>query len=220
METLTPAKSLVQMTYEAILDEICTGSLTPGTRLSQDHLAAQLNVSRQPVNSAITMLKAQNFVEDTGRRGVVVAAVDRKLFDEIYQFRAAIDPLAVELAVTRLTKEDIASGREIIARGKACVEAAQSQPVLQADIDFHSLIYQLSGNAIIIDTMHLNWRHLQRSMSKVLQHPGMTNQVWIEHEQIFDAMVAGKTAQAVELMRAHVRDAPNRISTPDERSAS
>lgn len=216
METLTPAKSLVQMTYEAILDEICTGSLTPGTRLSQDHLAAQLNVSRQPVNSAITMLKAQNFVEDTGRRGVVVAAVDKKLFNEIYQFRAAIDPLAVELAVTRLTKEDIAEAREIIARGKACVAAAQSQAVLQADIDFHSLIYQLSGNTIIINTMHLNWRHLQRSMSKVLQHPGMTAQVWSEHEQIFEAMVAGKTAQATALMRAHVRDAPNRISNPKE----
>ncbi len=220
METLTPAKSLVQMTYEAILNEICTGSLTPGTRLSQDHLAAQLNVSRQPVNSAIAMLKSQNFVEDTGRRGVVVAAVDGKLFNEIYQFRAAIDPLAVELAVTRLTKEDIARGREIIARGKACVEAAQSQAVLQADIDFHSLIYQLSGNAIIIDTMHLNWRHLQRSMSKVLQHPGMTTHVWSEHERIFEAMVAGKTAQAAELMRTHARDAPNRISTPDERPAS
>jgi len=214
METLTPAKSLVQMTYEAILDEICTGSLTPGTRLSQDHLAAQLNVSRQPVNSAITMLKSQNFVEDTGRRGVVVAAVDRKLFDAIYQFRSAVDPLAVELAITRMAEKDIACGRAIIARGKICVEATQSQAVLQADIDFHSLIYQLSGNAIIIDTMHLNWRHLQRSMSKVLQHPGMSSQVWIEHEQIFDAMVAGKTAQATALMRRHVRDAPNRISNP------
>ena len=212
METLTPAKSLVQMTYEAILDEICTGSLTPGTRLSQDYLAAQLNVSRQPVNSAITMLKAQNFVEDTGRRGVVVAAVDRKLFDAIYQFRSAIDPLAVELAISRMAEKDIAHGREIIARGKACIEAVESQAVLQADIDFHSLIYQLSGNAIIIDTMHLNWRHLQRSMSKVLQHPGMTDQVWIEHEQIFEAMVAGNKTQAAALMRRHVRDAPNRIS--------
>ena len=212
MQSLTPNKSLVQMTYEAILNEICIGTLEPGARLSQDDLAEQLNVSRQPVNSAIAMLKSQNFVVDTGRRGVVVAAVDSKLFDAIYQFRSVVEPLAIKLATANLTKDGITLGREIISHGQASVEAEDKQAVLKADIDFHTLIYQLSGNPIIIDTMQLNWRHLQRSMSKVLQYPGMTIQVWKEHEQIFDAVADADADQASSLMCHHIQDAQHRIT--------
>ena len=71
MDTIGPKKSLVDQTYEILLDAICTGELVPGERLTQDQIAARLNVSRQPVNSAISILKANHFVEDTGRRGVV-----------------------------------------------------------------------------------------------------------------------------------------------------
>ena len=99
LKALLPSKSLTQKTYEAILDAICTGTLKPGERLSQDELAVKLNVSRQPVNSAIAMLKSQKFVEETGQRGVVVAPVDHDLFVSIYQFRSVIEPLTVELEV-------------------------------------------------------------------------------------------------------------------------
>ena len=212
MDSLAPSKSLVQLAYEAILNEICIGALAPGTRLSQEELAERLNVSRQPVNSAIAMLKSQKFVKETGRRGVVVAPVDSKLFDAIYQFRSAIEPLAVELAAERLTKEGIALGRDIIARGKRYVQAEDVQAVLQADMEFHSLLYQLSANPIIIDTMHVNWRHLQRSMSRVLRFPGISVQVWKEHKQIFEELVLGNVSNAITLMCKHIKETPGRIS--------
>jgi DNA-binding GntR family transcriptional regulator len=212
MEHLAPAKSLVQMTYEAILDEICTGALAPGTRLAQDDIARQLGVSRQPVNSAIAMLRAQNFVRDTGRRGVVVAPVDKALFDAIYQFRSAVEPLAVGLAADNMDNIGVASGRRIIARGKAGVAADDAEAVLEADMEFHSLIYRLSGNPIIAESMRLNWRHLQRSMGKVLQYPGMSETVWAEHTEIFETLVAGRGADAAVLMGAHIRNAPIRIA--------
>lgn len=219
MEALKPNTSLVQKTYEALLEAICTGAIKAGERLSQDDLAEQLNVSRQPVNSAIAMLKSQRFVQDTGRRGVVVAPVDSKMFESIYQFRSVIEPLAVELATPRLTKEAIVLGRDIIVRGKGFVQRDDSQSTLRADMDFHSLIYQLCGNLIIADTMHLNWRHLQRSMSEVLRSPGMSIRVWKEHERIFEAMVSGDADHAASLMREHIHDATRRISgpvTPDD----
>ncbi len=212
MDSLQPTKSLVQKTYEAILDEICIGSLLPGARLAQDDLAEQLDVSRQPVNGAIAMLKAQGFVIDTGRRGVVVAPIENGHFDAIYQFRSAVEPLAVELATPRMTKDAIVKGRTIIAQGKSFVQAGDAPAVLQADMGFHALIHQLSGNPIIIDTMHLNWRHLQRSMNKVLQFPGMSLHVWKEHKKIFEAMISGNAEEAAALMRIHIKHAPERIS--------
>jgi len=211
MEALAPAKSLVEKTYDALLDAICTGVLRPGERLGQDEIAERLNVSRQPVNSAIAMLKSQRFVTDTGRRGVVVAPVDRGLFEAIYQFRSAVEPLAVELATSGMDAEAITRGREIVAKGLSLVQTGDANAVLQADIDFHTLIYELSGNSIIADTMRLNWQHLRRSMGEVLRFPGMTIQVWKEHRTIFEAMAAGDAKTAARAMKAHIVEAPKRV---------
>lgn len=211
MEALAPVRSLVDRVYESLLDAICTGEIAPGDRVAQDDIAARLGVSRQPVNSAIAMLKAQRFVIETGRRGVVVAPVDQALFDSIYQFRSAIEPLAVELAAARLTPEAIRRGRAAVAAGMERMQAGDAAGVLKADIDFHSFLYELSGNTIIVDTMRLNWQHLRRSMGEVLRFPGMSAQVWKEHGRILEAMVRGDAADASALMRAHVVDAARRV---------
>lgn len=211
MEAIAPSKSLVEKTYDALVDAICTGVFKPGERLTQDEIAERLNVSRQPVNSAIAMLKSQRIVTDTGRRGVVVAPVERAFFEAIYQFRSAVEPLAVELAVPRLDSVTIRRGRAIISRGLEMIQTGDAKAVLQADMDFHTLIYELSGNPVIGDTMRLNWLHLRRSMGEVLRYPGMTIQVWKEHKQIFEAMVAGDTPRAVAEMRSHIVEAPKRV---------
>lgn len=211
MHALAPSKTLVEKTYEAILEAICTGRLPPGDRLNQDDIAERLQVSRQPVNSAIAMLKAQRFVTDAGRRGVVVAPVDETLFGSIYEFRSAIEPLAVTLAMANLDNPAIAEGRRIVTFGKAKVRMGDDAGVLQADIDFHAHIYALSRNHIVVDTMRLNWQHLRRSMGRVLQHPGMSVQVWDEHERIFEAMARGEAGVAADLMRSHVIEAPRRL---------
>lgn len=213
MDAIAPSKSLVEKTYDAILDAICTGVFRPGDRLTQDDVAERLNVSRQPVNSAIAMLKAQRFVEDTGRRGVVVAPVDMDLFTSIYQVRSALEPLAVQLATPRLTAEAIEEGRAIVERGMGLVEAGRTAAVLQADIEFHTLIYRVSGNSLIEDAMRLNWQHIRRSMGRVLSFPGMSLQVWQEHRQIFETMVAGDPAAAAAMMRSHIIDAPKRVAS-------
>ncbi|NVO23298.1 GntR family transcriptional regulator [Donghicola mangrovi] len=210
MEALVQNKSLVDQAYDALLEAISAGDIRAGERLNQDELADRLNVSRQPLTSAIAMLKAQRFVQETGKRGVIVAPIDQALFDSIYQFRTAVEPLAVQLATARMTKEAIATGREIIARGKSHVQSGDFASALRADMDFHTLIYDLSGNIIIADTMSLNWRHLQRAMSEVLSVPGATLRVWKEHDQIFGHMVRGEIDEAARLMREHMEHAAPR----------
>ena len=204
MEHLSQARPLVERAYEAILDAICDGTLRAGERLTQDEIAARLDVSRQPVMHALAMLKTQGFVVETGRRGLAVAPVDPQLFEAIYQIRSAIEPLAVELATPRLSSELITRGRRLVAHGRSMVQANDRKGVLQADIDFHSLIYAASGNPLIAQTMQLHWQHLRRTMGEVLRAPGLSIRVWREHGAILEEMVRGDADAASRLMRDHI----------------
>jgi DNA-binding GntR family transcriptional regulator len=211
LDALEQAKSLVDQAYEVILDAVCDGTFKPGERLTQEDIATRLKVSRQPVTHALAMLKAQGFLIETGRRGLAVAPVDPRLFEEIYQLRSAVEPLAVRLAIPRFSADALRQGRAIVARGRSMVLAEDARAVLEADMAFHSFIYELSGNSLIADTMHMNWRHLRRAMGEVLRFPGMSISVWKEHAQILEAMGDGDGERAAELMRRHLVEAFERV---------
>lgn len=214
LDFLEPQKSLVDQAYEVILDALCDGTFQPGERLTQEDIAARLNVSRQPVTHALAVLKAQGFLESSGRRGLTVTAVDPAFFEAIYQFRSAVEPLAVRLATARLSSQAILRGRSLVERGRNLVQAPDPAASLRADIDFHQFIHDLSGNPVIIETMRLHWRHLRRAMGTVLRAPGMSIAVWQEHDRIFETMVRGDAEAAAEEMRRHLLDAYQRVTRP------
>jgi DNA-binding GntR family transcriptional regulator len=206
LESLVSPTTLVDQAYAVILDAICDGTLKPGERLTQADVAERLNVSRQPVHNAFQVLKAQGFVCETGRRGLVVAPLDPRLFKAIYEFRSAIEPLAVRLATARMTQADIERGRALIEQGIKAVKE-QGGAAVRADMAFHSFIYELSGNAMIVDTMRLNWQHLRRAMGEVLRHPQLSTRVWNEHRAIVETMAKGDAERAALLIGGHVMSA-------------
>jgi DNA-binding GntR family transcriptional regulator len=211
LEGLEVGKSLVERAYEVILDALCDGTFKPGERLTQEDIAARLHVSRQPVTHALVLLKSQGFLEPFGRRGLTVTAVDPEFIQALYQLRSALEPLAVVLATPRLTKAAIVQGRALIKHGRSVVREGDSKAILQADMDFHSFIYALSGNPLIADTMRLHWHHLRRAMSQVLRSPSAQLAVWNEHSNILDNMIKGHADKAAEAMRRHLVDANERI---------
>ena len=211
MKSLKPQKTLVEQVYERILDAICEGVLSPGERVTQDELAARLQVSRQPVMSALGRLREQGFLVERGRRGLQVAPADRRHFEAIYEFRSALEPWAAALAADRATPQQIERGRALVAQGKRVAAAGDAHATLQADIDFHNFIYEASGNPLVLESMQLHWQHLRRSMGEVLQRPRFTEKVWREHAAILDAIAAGDRKAASRLIAEHVREAQERV---------
>lgn len=211
MRALKPRRTLVDQAYDAILDAICDGSLAPGARVTQDELATRLHVSRQPVLTALGLLKQQGFLIDHGRRGLAVVPVDPSRFEAIYQIRSALEPLAAKLATRHMTPQLIEHGRAIIALGRKVAAAGDAKATLQADVDFHNFIYEASGNPLIVETMQLHWQHLRRAMGEVLRRPRMTQQVWREHAAVLEAMAAGDGATAARLLQQHVDGARVRV---------
>ena len=97
-----PARTdYVQAVYKALLDAISDGSLQPGTRITQEEIAEQMNVSRLPVLQALRQLKHDGFVEDAPGRGLQVTALNIEWIDKLYEVRGALDSLAAKLAASK-----------------------------------------------------------------------------------------------------------------------
>ena len=211
IETLRSEKHLVDQAYDVILDALCDGTLKSSERITQEDIAARLNVSRQPVTHALAVLKSQGFLISSGRRGLTVAPVEMKFFAEIYQMRSVLEPLAVRLGCSRLSTSAIVKGRSIVEHGRNMMIAGDARASLQADVDFHSFIYELSGNALIGESLKLHWKHLRRAMGEVLRYPGMSISVWQEHGRIIEAMARGDGDAAADMMCKHIVSAAERI---------
>ena len=204
MRALEQPKTLVDQAYSTLLDAICDGTLGPGERLTQADVAERLKVSRQPIHNALLVLKAQGFVQSAGRRGLVVAPVDPTLFRSIYELRSAVEPLAVRLAAARINRQQIAEGRRLVDRGKAAVERRNLRGMIEADMNFHLFLYELSGNPLITETMRLHWCHLRRTMGAVLRIEKISTRVWHEHASVIEALAERDVEAAVARIEAHI----------------
>ncbi|HEX6137886.1 MAG TPA: GntR family transcriptional regulator [Casimicrobiaceae bacterium] len=207
MDSLQPAPTIVEQVYRTILDAICDGRLAPGERLTQESVAEKLAVSRQPVGQALLLLKQQKFVSEAGRRGLMVAPLDRDFMRSIYELRLGIEPLAATLAARNATSVDIARGERIIAAGKEAARRNSIAELIAADMQFHMHLYELSGNRLFVDLMTDLWNHLRRAMREVLQHREYRKAIWVEHEQILRAIGQRDGEAAAALVRAHLAQA-------------
>lgn len=194
---------LVERVYEALLDAISEGSLAPGARFTQEEVAAQLDVSRQPVLQALRLLKKDGLVLDAPGRGVVVAPLDPLWIAQVYEVRAALDALAARLAAQHRAVIDA----RIIEQGRRAARGRHIKAMIEADMAFHNAVYAASGNPLIGRSAQLHWVHLRRVMGAVLQSSRQRDAIWDEHEAIAAAIAAGDAKGAVRRIDSHAREA-------------
>lgn len=211
---LRPGPTLIERAYESILQAIRDGRLEPGIRLNQDELAARLQISRQPVGQALTILKSQGFVRDNGRRGLIVAPLEKDFLRSIYQLREALDALAARLAAERCSQNDAIEGKRLVEEGRKAEASGIVEALIDADMALHMWIYTVAGNPLIVQTMNLYWNHLRRAMGEVLRDRSGRSTVWDEHENIVAAIIDHDAEFAASRSAAHARGASDRIAGP------
>ncbi len=202
LQSLIAPESLIDRTYQQLLEAIADGTLAPAQRIRQAELALSLGTSRQPVSHALHLLKRQGLVEDHGKKGLRVVPLDMVRVGELYQVRQAIDGLAARLAAVRVASggadKAILSGLLAqIDTGRGYSDATPIPVLVRADTEFHKAIYRLSGNSAILDMTAPLWPHLMRAMAGVLHHPDYAATVWRqEHPAILNAILAGDATKA------------------------
>ena len=208
MKRLSPQPALIQRTYERLVEAIADGTLAPGQRIRQEELGRALGVSRQPVSHALQLLRQQKLVEENGRRGLAVSAIEPARVRALYQVRSALDGLAARLAAERVVAgvadaAKMRAAQRALAVGLALPPDAPVLKFIQADVGFHIALYRLSGNDAIEDTVEAQWPHLKRSMGAVLEDAAQRPVVWAEHQVILRHVLAGEAIEAERAAHAH-----------------
>jgi len=199
---------LVEQVYASLLDAISDGTLAPGARITQEEIAAQLAVSRQPVLQALRLLRKDGFVLDAPGRGVLVAPLDVNTLVQIYQVRSTLDALAAQLAA----QSHAVLGAQLITEGRLAARGTDIKAMMTADAAFHTAIYAASGNPLIAQTAQTHWHHIRRAMGAVLQLSTMRESIWDEHEAIANAIARGDATRAETLTRQHGEDAGRNLA--------
>lgn len=217
MKPLNQQPGLTEQVYQALLAEICAGRMPPGTHVVQEQVAAGLNVSRQPVQQALALLKSEGLLKELGRRGLFVAPLEVATMRQHYEIRAALDGLAARRAAERAAaSKDVAreierEGASRVAAGAAAIATGAVAALVQRDVEFHAFLYAATGNPLIATTAEPHWRYLRLVMSEVLRHAEPPPEIWRQHQDILDAIVSGNARRAEQLAIEHVETARIRL---------
>ena len=211
MAALPTPPSRVEQVYDAIVEEICTGRMAPGTPLRQELLAQRFQVSRQPIQQALLLLKNQGLVREFGRRGLEVTPLDSDYVGHVYQLRAVLDGYAARASAGRISAQGLRRGHDLVKAGKRASAEPNFAEMITADVEFHRLLVEESGNPLLIESTAVLWRNVQRVMSEVHLAGGVPAWVWDDHAAILNAVETSDGARAEALARQHAEHAQKLI---------
>ncbi len=204
MTALPPQQSRVEQVYDAIVDQICSGELAGGAPLRQELLAEKFQISRQPVQQALLLLRSHGLVRDApGRRGLEVVPLDEKFIVDLYEMRAVIDGLAARRAATRRSEDDLTHLAEVLEQGTRAVRDGSFAHMLTADMEFHQFLLKVADNTLLLEGSSTLLHNARRVMGEVLRHSGTPQWVWDEHRHIYDAIAAGDPKAAEHHAKLH-----------------
>jgi DNA-binding GntR family transcriptional regulator len=200
---VTKNESAYQQVRRAILD----GELSPGARLNQERLAAHVGTSTTPLREALRRLHAEGLVCLDAHRDAHVTALSSSEARHITEIRLGLDPLAVELAATNHSEDDVQEMRLLLAQLGPIVDGTDDR-VLEMHRRFHGVLYRASANPLLADLLDGLWDRTERYRRfglGLLAGSGRRRDAdFHEHFQLLDLVVEGQAGAAAALMRRHV----------------
>jgi DNA-binding GntR family transcriptional regulator len=183
---------------------IVSGSLKPGERLDEMHIADRFKVSRTPVREALKALAAVGLVQMGPRQGLTVAAVSIGTLLEMFQLMAELEGLHARLAARRAGHEH--KKRLETAHERLCDVLKRNDPQLFYDVnrEFHEAIYDASQTEFLAEQTRTLRRRVAPYRRYVTFQPGRMVATISEHRRILDAILNADGDAAQRAAREHV----------------
>jgi len=204
---------LADQAYEVIFSQLMALRIAPGSRITVDNLARELNVSQTPIREALGRLEGEGLVIKTHLIGYSAAPqISRRRFDELYDLRLLLEPEAAQRAARGMDAQRMAVLHDVagvMSRGQGGDERLRYSAFARQDAIFHDRILEFAGNELIRQT--LAHQHTHFHIFRLMFHSRVTEEALDEHEALIDAFEAADGKAAKRAMREHIERSRDRI---------
>lgn len=197
--------STQEKVYRSLRDDIISLRLEPGTIISTQDIANQLDVSRTPVREAFIRLQRESLLEITPQRSTVVARID---LDRVYQERFIRESLEIEnldCFVSIHPERTFEKMRRSIERQQKAIQDKSYMEYIELDNEFHQLGFKATGERLSAEIVgHMNGHYDRIRLLHTRVETVLLTAI-DEHVQFLDACKDGNVSLAREVLRRHLQ---------------
>ena len=197
---------LRQMIYSQILEDILTGRINSGEKLTEADLAKRFNVSRTPIREALLQLEKEEFVVHKKHVGAVVRKVSARQVEETHDVVALLESYATEIAAPKMTERDVSALEKLQVKMKDCLKESKFSSYVKLNAEFHDVFSKKCGNEKLRESILDLRKSIYRVIAEGQTLPRHASEYLKSHEKILEAVKTNKPSEAAQLMKSHVLD--------------
>jgi DNA-binding GntR family transcriptional regulator len=195
--------SLSRLVYSTVRERIILGQYPQGSRLPEQRIGEELNVSRVPLREAVPWLERDGFVHSRPRRGAVVSRWDAEAIDDLFDVR-----LSLEVGAARYAARQVALGgpmetlNHALAEAQRTVDGGDAYAIASTSTAFHEAVIETSSNELMVRLMQsisgrITWLFFLTS--------GLpADEAFHDHVLLRDAIASGNERVAESVAYAHI----------------
>ena len=196
--------SLAERAYHEIRDRLIMLDIAPGAPINEQALALELGIGRTPIRESLKKLELDHLVVAYPRRGTFATQVDITDLAAVSEMRAVLEPMAARRAATSARPQ---SRQALLAKAEQIEgmdgRRESNRDLMQYDIEVHRLIYGLTGNAHLEETLVRLDNLATRIWCVVLDRLPSIEEHIREHVDLLRAIAAGDGDLAAEMALQH-----------------
>ena len=213
MVTGTSGERTSDRVYRALLEQIQTGALRPGTVIGEVEQSLRWGVSRTPMREAIGRLIADGLLTQQSARVITVSGFDAADVRALFETRRALEETAARLAAVR-------GDPTVFAEIAAAFEAAHPDAGTSSADDYYALIARFDAaidaavaNTYLVQALRPVRTHLARARGLARDHHARLRASVAEHALIARAIADGDPELAAHATHVHLHRALASILT-------
>jgi DNA-binding GntR family transcriptional regulator len=183
---------------------ILDGQYAGGMQLRQDALAEEFGVSRIPIREGLLQLEAEGLVKIYPHRGAIVAEFSPAEIQELFEFRALIEPRLLEKSAPSLSSSDFEQLRTILREYGEELRSRHVDRWGALNTQLHTLLYSHADSPKIGATAHQLLQSSDRFTRMQIFYTDGRERAEREHKMIVDLCESSDVAKAADVLRKHI----------------
>ena len=195
--------------HDEIRRRICLLDYAPGTRLSEEVLAAEFGVSRTPLRRVFARLEGEGLLQSVHGVGTFVTDIDVAQLGQTYRLRLELAELTGRLDPAAPAPALMGRLRACLPRAEALRAAPDPRAFAELNMEFFLARLQLTGNAPLREISERLYFRTTRIWLNSVFAAGIDLPAEIaifadEITEVLRALEVGDLAAAALIQRAHV----------------